>query len=236
MNNTDANRTPSYTLKSELARLCLPETSRDVNRTLAWVNSICILFLLVGIFGAAPAHISLNPVPPIEEMAPVILETLPPPQTVATTETEEQNREPAPEVANVVVVVPDAPNIHFSVPTMGNLLAPNAMAQAPPLNPLQRVEPVHSPASLSTTGASGSRPQPSYPKLALAQGQQGTVVLLLTADAAGNIASIQIKNSSGFPILDRGTEDFIKGHWTLPAGGSTNQMFQTTINYKLQND
>ena len=45
--------TPAYELKDDLARLCLPSASRDVNLKLAWVNSVCILFLLIGIAGAA---------------------------------------------------------------------------------------------------------------------------------------------------------------------------------------
>jgi protein TonB len=236
MNNTDANRISSYALKSELARLCLPEASRDPNRKLAWMNSICILFLLVGIFGATPASIPLKTAPPVEEIAPVILEPAPPPETVTVNENENQSDRPPPQAQNVVVVVPNAPNINFSVPTIGNLVAPSALAQAPPLNPMQRVAPVTQLSRISNTGASGSRPQPSYPKLALEQGQQGTVGLLLTTDAAGNVASVQIKQSSGFPILDRATEDFIKHRWTLPSGGVTNQLFETSITYKLQAD
>lgn len=53
MSNTNANRiSPGYELKDELARYCLPSANRDANLKLAWVNSICILFLLIGIAGA----------------------------------------------------------------------------------------------------------------------------------------------------------------------------------------
>jgi protein TonB len=236
MNNTDANRIPSRELKGELARLCLPGASRDPNRNLSWMNSICILFLLIGILGATPARIPIEPAPPIEEIAPVILEPAPPPQAVTVNENENQSEQPPPEAPNVVVVVPNAPNINFSVPTIGNLVAPSALAKAPPLNPLQRVAPVNQLAQISNTGSSGSRPQPPYPKLALDQGEQGTVALLMSADAAGNVMSVQIKGSSGFPILDRATADFIKRHWLLPSGVTTNQLFETSITYKLQTD
>ena len=237
MKTMDASRTSSgYELRDELARFCLPQASRDPNRKLAWMNSICILFLIVGIFGAATARISIKPIPQIEEIAPVTLETIPPPQTVTPNENETPSPQSSPEVPNVVVVVPNAPNINFSVPTIGNLLAPSALAKAPPLNPLQRVEPVNPLAQISNTGSSGSRPQPPYPRLALQQGQQGTVVLLVSADAAGNVASVQVKSSSGVLLLDRATEDFIRRHWMLPSGGSTNQLFVTRIIYKLQTD
>jgi protein TonB len=236
MNNTDANRMPSRELKDELARLCLPGASRDPNRKLAWINSICILFLLIGILGTTPARIATKLVPPIEEIAPVILEAVPPPQAVTVNENENQSDQSPPEAPNVVVVVPNAPNINFSVPTIGNLVAPSALAKAPPLNPLQRVAPVNQLAQISNTGSSGSRPQPPYPKLALEQGEQGTVALLMSGDAAGNVTSVQIQGSSGFPILDRATADFIKRHWMLPSGGATNQLFETSITYKLQTD
>ena len=234
MTNTDANRMTAYELKDELGRLCLPSSSRDPNRKLAWLNSICILFLLIGIFGARPAGVHVQAVPPVEEIAPVALAVPPPPQTVTPTQTQPQNEPQPSETLAAVVVVPNAPSINFSVPTIGNLVAPSALAQAPPLNPMQPFEPVAQFARISNTGASGSRPQPPYPQIAADAGEQGTVTLQIRADANGRVASVEIKNSSGFPVLDRATEDFIKRHWILPAGASTNQLFETSIIYKLQ--
>ena len=49
------------------------------NRKLAWVNSICILFLLIGMAGSRPASIRIKPLPPIEEVNAAIVEPLPPP-------------------------------------------------------------------------------------------------------------------------------------------------------------
>ena len=71
----DANQTaPRYELKDELARLCLPSASRDVNLKLAWVNSVCILFLLIGIAGARRGVIAIKPVPPIRVEVPVVVQ------------------------------------------------------------------------------------------------------------------------------------------------------------------
>jgi len=236
MNDMDANPNISYELTDELARLCLPATNRDPDRKLAWMNSVCILFLLVGVFGAKPASISIKPVPPIEAIAPVILEPVPPPQTVTANEDENETERQTPEASQVVVVTPNAPDINFSVPTIGNLIAPRALAQAPPLKPLQPPAPASQLAQLGNTGSSGARPQPPYPKIALEQGEQGSVELLMRADAAGGIVSVEIQSSSGSSILDRATLDFIKRHWTLPSGASSNQLFETRITYKLQTD
>ena len=229
MNIKDANRTsPGYELKDELARLCLTASRRDPNQKLAWVNSICILFLIIGIFGARRGVISIRPVPPIREIVPVVLEptTLPPQAAVERkAPTDEEKNQP-----RVVVALPNLPNISFSVPTIGILVAPAALASAPPLKPLEAPSQI---GSLNNTGAGGERPQPPYPQMAIQHGEQGTIILLLGGDEAGNVISVDLKESSGFPFLDRATVEFIKNHWHLPTNAGTH-LFQTTINYKLQ--
>ena len=232
----EANRT-EYKLESELARLGLRAAERDPNRKLAWVNSICILFLLIGVFGSKPASIRIKPLPPVEEVSATIVEPLPPPpQTQSAPQTQEQNNQEQLDTPQVVVVTPESPTINFSVPTIGNLLVPNAIAQAPPVVPLKQVAPLRSqPTVLNTTGNGGDRPQPPYPKIALEQGQQGSVTLRMTVDDAGSINTIEVLQSSGFPILDRGAMDFVKRHWTVPPEKGT-RIYEATINYQLQRD
>jgi protein TonB len=87
--------------------------------------------------------------------------------------------------------------------------------------------------SVGSTGAGGDRPQPVYPTIALQAGEQGMVTLSITGDAVGNVLSVEVKQSSGFPILDRGAVDFVKRHWHLPTGQG-NQFFETRITYQLQ--
>jgi protein TonB len=225
----DANRTaPAYELKNELARSCLPSASRDANLKLAWTNSVCILFLLIGVAGARRGVIAIKPAPPLEEIIPVVLAplTLPPQETAEKKETDE-NQNDAPQVA---VVIPQTPNINFSVPTIGALVVPANLAAAPPLEPLRAKTQV---GLLNSTGGGGERPEPPYPPIAKQTGEQGTVVLLLGGDEAGNVVSVDVKESSGFPILDRATADFLKRHWRLPSGAGA-QLFQTSITYKLQ--
>jgi len=190
----DANRTkPSYELRDELARYCLPAANQDANLKLAWVNSICILFLCIGILGARRGVIAIKPVPPIREEVPVIVQpaVLPPQAIAQKPEQAQPNNQP-----RVLVALPDAPNVNFGIPTVGTLVVPVALASPPP----QVVAPVHI-GSLFNTGAGGERPEPSYPPIALQTGEQGTVVLLLTGDDAGNVVSVDVKKSSGFPVL-----------------------------------
>ncbi len=221
----DANRTlPRYELKDELARFCLPPANRDRNQRLAWVNSVCILFLSIGIFGARRGVIAIKPVPPIREIVPVVIQpTVLPPQAIAVRKEQmaQANLQP-----RVLVALPNAPNINFGVPTVGTLVAPAALASAPEEAPVRI-------GSLNNTGAGGDRPEPPYPPIARETGEQGTVKLLLGGDAAGNIISVDVRESSGFPVLDHATVDFIKRHWRLPAGEG-NRLFETSITYLLQ--
>jgi len=222
----DANRT-SYELKDDLARLCLTSARRDPNQKLAWVNSICILFLMIGIIGARRGIIAIKPVPPIHEIVPVVIQpiTLPPQTTEQKQQLEEKNSPP-----RVFVAIPNAPNVSFAVPTIGTLVAAAALASAPPLKPLETPAQI---GSINNTGAGGERPQPPYPRMAMENGQQGTIILLLSSDEAGNVVSINIKESCGFPFLDRATVEFIKNHWHLPTNAGT-RLFQTAITYQLQ--
>jgi periplasmic protein TonB len=224
----DANRT-TYQLKDELARYSLAAEGRDGTLTLAWVNSICILFLLIGIVGARRGAISIKSLPPIREVVPVveIPVTLPPQKAAA--EKKEQPREQH-EPARVFVALPNTPNVNFSVPTIGTIVGSATLASAPPMNPLQTQQQI---ASVGNTGTGGERPEPPYPQLAMQSGEQGTIVLLLNTDENGRILSIKVKESSGFPFLDQATVGFIKNHWRLPTNVGT-RVFQTSITFKLQ--
>jgi len=225
MNHTDANRvSPGYELKDDLARLCLSTARGEPERKLAWVNSVCILFLLIGIVGARQGVISIKPVPPIrQEVVIVVQPTVLPPQPVAP-----KPEQPQPiNQPRALVALPNAPNVNFGIPTIGTLVTDAALA-----TPLPQAAPVRV-GSLSNTGAGGERPEPPYPPIALQTGEQGTVVLVLTGDDTGNVVTVDVKTTSGFPVLDRATVDFIKRHWRLPTDSGT-RLFQTSITYKLQ--
>src|ERR1035441_5083906 len=169
INMADSHRLArGYELSSELARIGLHAVEADPDRKLAWVNSVCILFLLIGIVGSRPASIRIKPLPPLEEVNAAIVEPLPPLQSDQQKQ-EQQNDQEQPDTPQVVVVTLNAPSIDFFVPTIGNLLVPNAIAKAPPAASLQQpVAPLHNlPMVLNTTGNAGTRPQPPYPKIAL---------------------------------------------------------------------
>jgi len=126
----------NFEVKSELALLCLPAAKRDAGKQMAWMNSICLVFLAIGVFGK-PASVHIGPPAQTEEIVAAILE--PPillPQTAVQALTPDPDVPPEhAETPQVVVVTPDSPHILFAVPTIGNLVAPVALSAAPPLTP-----------------------------------------------------------------------------------------------------
>ena len=230
MKSNEASRlNPGAGLQDDLARLCLPGADRDPERPLAWVNSVCLVFLLIGLCGARRGSVDIRAVAPLDEPVPVVVE----PVVIPPTDSQPQKQErpdPTAEATPVAVVIPSLPNIQFSVPTLGGLVVPATMAAAPPAEPMSVYARIQ---SVADTGTGGDRPSPSYPPIAKEQGEQGSVTVTLQADAAGNVLSVDLKSSSGYPILDRATVDFIRRHWHLPTGTGS-RTFQTTIIYRLQ--
>jgi protein TonB len=230
----------AYQLKSELARVCLPAPERSADRRLAWVNSLCLLFLLIGVFGDQSKLPAPKQAPPLERPVPVIVEPLPatPPPAVQPQNVERQSDEEKPEAQRFVAVTLDTPAIHFAVPTIGNLLVPLAAAAPPPAAPLGQTETVTKlradPLTSGSTGKGGDRPQPDYPPMAVQMGLQGTVVLLFTVNEVGAVSSISIKQSSGSPLLDRAAEQCVKRKWIQPPINGA-RVFQVAIDFKLTN-
>src|SRR6266446_907834 len=62
----------NYNLSDDLARLCLPQEWKDSYRTLAWVNSICFMFLIVGLIGLRAPKVIHKPLTELTETVPVI--------------------------------------------------------------------------------------------------------------------------------------------------------------------
>jgi protein TonB len=227
----DANRiSPEYELTDELARYCLPPANRDPNRKLAWVNSVCILFLIIGLAGAKPGSIALKLPPPLPaEMVPVFIEPAPPPPSSEETHKEEP-KEVKPEAPQVVVAVPDSPAVLFSVPTIANVLVPDGVPTTPPANPMQPVAAIRNrPATLINSGGY-ERPSPDYPVYFQDRGEHGSVTFLITVDPSGLVTDVKIEHSSGFPDLDEYALKHVKKHWIIPPVEG-NQLFETTINF-----
>lgn len=237
MSNVNAHAgAGGYQLKSELARICLPAPHAHDQRHLAWTNSICLLFLLIGLLGfqwAPPPPIAVRHV---EEAQPVVIEKQPPPP-VADLKQEVQPLAKQDSAPRKVLVTIETKAIQFAMPTTnGTLVVPNLAYEALPPEPAppaapppQKPEP---PRRLENTGQGGERPELHYPKMAEDLGLQGTVELLLTADEAGVFIAVEVKVSSGSPILDHAAAEEVKRRWTV-SPGARGRLFQTRIDYRL---
>jgi protein TonB len=166
----------------------------------------------------------------------VIIQPVAPPVKPQELQADDKPEPDQPATPQMVAVTLETPAINFAVPTIGTLLVPNSVAVAPPVAPLRRAAaPVQKalPSSVASTGAGGDRPQPTYPKLAIQLGQQGAVTLLVTGDAAGRVVAASVQESSGFPLLDSSTLEFVKRHWILPRGDGPRE-YVATIKYRLE--
>lgn len=225
----------SYQLKSELARVCLPVAGKAVPRRLAWANSICLLFLLIGVVGAQSRLPKLKPPPPLEQPVPVIVEPLPPVTAPApdARATDDQNENDKPQAPSIQAVTLDTPAINFAVPTIGSLLVPLAMAPAPVAVAMRKAVPTrHDPVTVQSTGSSGACPDPDYPQMYQEMGIKGEVELVFTVNDAGKVVKVDVAKSSGSSILDQHTADFVKRRWAVPPinGG---HLFQVTVRYVM---
>ncbi|MBF0132691.1 MAG: energy transducer TonB [Magnetococcales bacterium] len=66
-------------------------------------------------------------------------------------------------------------------------------------------------------GAVQNNPKPVYPSLARRRGWEGLVLLHVEVDEMGHPQRVEIKQSSGFPILDRAAVDAVNRWQFVPA-------------------
>lgn len=210
-----------YALSDDLARLCLPQEWKDSYRTLAWVNSICFLFLIVGLVGLKPPRVVHKPLSEVSEPVPVIF-TQPeePPKTEPQVKPDEEQPQDTPtEAPQVVTVVAaaDPSSVAFAVPVQGAVaIAPAAHLATPP--PPVNQAPPRAVQFNPNAGGGGSFPDPRYPAIALRNHYQGTVIIEFVVDPTGRLEWAKIQKSSGFPVLDEEALETVKSRWRFAPG------------------
>src|SRR6266511_1543388 len=242
MNSTPISASPSsavggpgqfnasgYALHSDLAQFCLPAANRDANRILAYMNSICALFLAIGLAGINPPVLEQKVPEPVQQFMPVeIVQPPEPPKTEP--QPQEQDPEPQPDTPVVkpqvaTVVAADPTQVKFAVPVEGPVVfAPAKFAQAPPPAP-----PTPSTRTVvKMTGAEGgTHPEPSYPRAALEQREQGTVTVVMTVAVDGSVESVEVKKSSGYVTIDRHVTKWVKTRFKfLPSDSGEKRYFE----------
>ena len=232
---TDASSSELNGFSDDLARFCLEPERAESNHRLAWINSICLAYLVIGILGLHTPPPEINKKLTAEEAVPTVIEPAVSAVSQVSPDSGPEQTAPDTSASDVVAVTLDSPAVAFSVPTVGNLLVPQSMGQAPPVHPMQGAVPLSSAKIelINTTGAGGRRPRPVYPYESLRDREQGTVVLLIEVDESGKPSSVTVKESSGYWRLDRVATDWVTRYWFFgPATGK--RMFESPIIFQLQ--
>ncbi len=223
----------NYALSDDLARLCLPYEYRDSNRFLAWVNSICFLFLLIGLVGLKAPKIVIKPLSQPQEIVPVVF-TPPEEQPKVQPEVKQDEPEPqdkpleTPEVATVVAAA-DPSSVAFAVPVEGAVaIAPARFATAPP--PINTAPP--KPTKFDPNANAGTFPPPNYPGIAIRNRYQGTATIEILVDPAGSVTSTKVLKSSGYPVLDEAAMQVVKSQWRFKAGTARDLVWDCTFELK----
>lgn len=220
---TDAKeKTPPVTLHSDLARLCLPQAMEDATRKLAYANSICLLFLLIGLIGIKPPHIERADGNQQADVVPVSF-TPPgerPPAGLPKPADETQISAPPAEVPQVApVVAASSANVAFAVPVAGPVVVastPQFIGGAPASPPKSGKRNVREFSAGAETG--GQFPSPTYPREDLQARHEGRVLLNVVINADGTFGEISIQDSCGYSSLDRHALNWVKRHWHFPPG------------------
>lgn len=217
--------THNYVLTSDLAKLSLPQTFRDANKKVAWVDSICLLFVIIGLIGLKQQPIIQKQLSEVAEVVPVIF-TPPEEQPDTQPQPKPDDAEPPPQdqitdqPVIATVAVPNSPAVAFAVPVKGPVMVASEVrfASAPPVQQRQQVAPPK-PTTFNPRAATGGRyPDPPYPRVELLARHEGKIMLYVIVDPAGRPSSVTVRDSSGWPTLDRTAADWVKNNWQWVPG------------------
>jgi periplasmic protein TonB len=235
VSSANLTQSPSYKLSDDLARLCLPQEFKDSYRKLAWANSICALFLIVGVVGFKPQKVIHKPLSEISDPVQLVFtppEDQPKPEVLVQQEEPDEARQEAVDMPQVVAIVAaaDSANVAFSVPVQGAVVvapAAHLAAPPPPITHQAPSQPVKFNPNTATDG--GSYPPPQYPASALRNRQQGSVTVDIVVDASGQVSVARLQKSSGTPSLDQAALDVVKQRWRFPPGALRNYYWVCTF-------
>lgn len=214
----------AYRVHDDLNRESLPQTQQDPSRKLAWMNAVCATVLGVGIFFHSEAKKFEFHIDMVESLPVVIPEFVPettPPQVQEKVE-EESSDQPTDAPAVPVVVAPANAPVNFAVTVTGpTIQATDFKYVPPPPRVTTRAASAPSGPVVFRGGAStdgGSYPDVPYPRDALMRRETGEVQLYVVVTEDGAPEKVEVRISSGSPVLDRSSRQHVKNYWRWPAG------------------
>jgi protein TonB len=223
-----------YQLSSDLARMCLPSSQKESYRPLAYVNSICFLFLIIGLVGLRAPRVNVKPISEPTEVVPVVFT---PPEEQPKPEPDRPDEPQPPDAPTetpqvVTVVASSSVNVAFAVPVEGPVaIAPTAHAAPPPPRELHAAP--SGPVKFNpNTAGDGNFPPPKYPGFAVRNHYQGTVTVEILVNEAGAVTSANVRKSSGYPSLDDAAVEVVKTRWRFQPGPARDLVWDCT--FRLQ--
>lgn len=124
-----------------------------------------------------------------------------------------------------------------TMPTPSTIvIAPTSPAAAAPA-PAVPTAPARTRASEANYAASNRLPP--YPRLSQINNEEGTVLLRVLVRADGTAGNIEIKKSSGYPLLDKSASTTVQTWRFTPAtvnGKPVDEWYEVPIPFKLQNN
>ena len=93
--------------------------------------------------------------------------------------------------------------------------------------------------SASEASYASTNRTPPYPRIALANGEEGTVVLRVLVTQEGTAGAVEVKTSSGHALLDESARKTVQTWRFKPAtvdGKPVAEWYQVPIPFKLQNN
>jgi TonB family protein len=214
-------------VRDDLNRESLPQTHRDPNRKVAWMNAICGSVLVVGVLlTKEPAAIAFSPQP--IDTAPVVIPEFIPDNTPKVQQAEEQpdeTTEPNLDTpALPTVVVADASKVTFAVEIKGPTVAAAdyRYVPPPPRNPPSALPKPSAPAGPQifhgTETDGGTYPKGAYPIDAQRRRETGEVRIYVAVTEEGLPEKVEVRIPSGSFTLDRDAVSWVK-RWRWPKGG-----------------
>ncbi|MFC7517046.1 energy transducer TonB [Herbaspirillum sp. GCM10030257] len=190
----------------------------------------------------APLPVTAEPAPTVSPAPPPSPPPEKPPEKRRPDPKPRVERKPAPKPLPPPREVPrtQAPDVTFDArPTPSSSSAVTTPpAPPPPPAPVAAATPVaRTPVSIPARYAASNR-KPEYPRMSRQMEEEGTVVLRVFVQADGSAGTVEIRTSSGFPLLDQSARNAVQSWRFEPAtsdGKPVGEWFLIPIPFKLQN-
>ncbi len=223
MSTSTASTSMSYRVHSDLNLESLPQSNRDPQRKVWWMNSLAASVLGIGIFlTKEPADYVFTPVIPD---APMVIEVVaPPPPEVVKVEVETVEEEDLADVVDVpviqpVVVAADPSKVAFAIEVKGPTVSSGDLTKvSPPPAIVQRPKAPPQVGPVVIRAGQEGIPRMDYPLEARRNGIEGSFTLKLIIAPDGTIEEITVLKSTGASLLERAAKDHVRRFARLGNG------------------